>query len=85
MQSHLPPDTPDIRDRALLQHPVALGLVAEVYDPATLRLPFFGGMVGELAEGFRTSNSDTDGDASALVNLGTDPSTECLKITWNAG
>jgi hypothetical protein len=81
VKSHLATDTPNIRNRAFLENPVALGLVAEIDDPATLRLPLFSGVIGEFAEAFSTGNAYSDRDAGASINLSTNPPAKRFEIT----
>jgi hypothetical protein len=81
VKSHLSPNTPDIRDRALLEHPVTLGLVTKIDYATALCLPFLGRIIGQLAECFRTSDANPDRDTGGLINLCSDLSSKRVEIT----
>ncbi|MNH16926.1 hypothetical protein D3C81_1453880 [compost metagenome] len=81
---HAPANSPNVRRIALLEHPVALHLIAQVDDPTCMTLPFFGSEVGQLRQGLCRGNANTDRDTCPPINLGTDLSTQALKVARHA-
>ncbi|MCY1454767.1 hypothetical protein D9M71_718560 [compost metagenome] len=41
-------------------------------------------MISEFAQSFGTGNTYSNRNTGALVDLGPDPSSQCLKVTWYA-